>query len=121
MIGVRTHGIEQRLAHVEHGTIEHEGVRVLLGDELGDLVGEARGEHVIAVIAQRERQQLGDLGGVVDEQNARQITSFVLRPWSVVRPRSLVRPRSVVRGARKDEGPGTRDGRTKDQGLSTKD
>src|SRR5882762_8300973 len=72
VIRVITHGVEERLAHIVDGTIEHEGIGALLNDELINGGGIAGGENVVAAVAQRKRQQLGDFRRVVDEQDAPQ-------------------------------------------------
>src|SRR6266481_9852116 len=70
VIRVITHGVEERLAHIVDGTIEHEGIGALLNDQLIDSGGIAGGENVVAAVAQRKRQQFGDFRRIVDEQDA---------------------------------------------------
>src|ERR1019366_6547818 len=61
--------IEERFTHVEGGAIEHERVGALLDKSLADRDGVAGGDDFVPVVAEREGQQFGDLGRVVDEQN----------------------------------------------------
>src|SRR3981189_581145 len=72
VIRIITHGVEERLALVIDGTIEHESIGALLNDELINGGGIAGGENVVAAVAKRKRQQLGDFRCVVDEQEAPQ-------------------------------------------------
>ena len=80
MSRVVSHHIEERFAHVEGGTIEHERVGALVDDPLADRDGVAGGDDVVPAVAQREGQQLGDLGRVVDEQNASRRVHFLPEP-----------------------------------------
>ena len=77
MSRVVSHHVEERFAHVEGGTIEHERVGALIDDPLADRDGVAGGDDVVPVVAQREGQQFGDLGRVVDEQNASRSRSLL--------------------------------------------
>src|SRR5208337_5181519 len=72
MIGVVTHGVEERFAHVEGGTVEHNGVGAVLQNQLVDGRGISRSEDLVAEVTQRKRQELGNLRRVVDQQDARQ-------------------------------------------------
>ena len=70
--GVRrivAHHIEERFAHLEDGTIEDERVGTLLDDPFIDSVREAGGDHVVPVVAQRKREQFGDLWCVINEED----------------------------------------------------
>ena len=69
--GLAPEGVEERLAHVERREVEDDGVRAGAGRELSDRGGEARRDDVEAAVPERERQELGDLGRVVDEEDAR--------------------------------------------------
>ena len=64
------HGVEQHLRHVERRAVEDERVGPPGGDQIADARIEARHRDLVAVIAERERQQLRDLRRVVDQQNA---------------------------------------------------
>src|SRR6185503_6130138 len=61
--------VEERLAHLVDRAVEDERIGALVGEMLVDRGREAGGNHAIAAVAQRERQQLGNLGGVVDEED----------------------------------------------------
>src|SRR6266705_6179 len=66
VIRVVTHGVEERLAHVEGGTVEHERIGSLLQNQLVD------------EITKRKGQKLGNLRRVVDEQDAAQSVRYFL-------------------------------------------
>src|SRR5208337_3223709 len=70
VIRMVTHGVEERLAHVEGGAVEHERVGALLENQLVDSDGVSRCADLVAVVTQRKRQQLGYLRRVVNEQDA---------------------------------------------------
>jgi hypothetical protein len=70
MLGMIAHDVEQRFAHVEHRAIEHDGVGVFVGNELVDGRRESGGRHLVAAVAERKRQELGDLGRVVNQDYA---------------------------------------------------
>src|ERR1019366_1178636 len=72
VIWMVTYGVEERLAHVEDRTVKHERIGALLQEQLVDSKGIAGGEDIVAAVAQRKRQQLGDFRRVVNEQDAPQ-------------------------------------------------
>src|SRR5262245_51555951 len=61
--------VEERLAHLVDGAVEDERIGARIGETLVDGGGEAGGDHAVAAVAQRERQQLGDLRSVIDEED----------------------------------------------------
>ncbi len=78
VIRVVTHGVEERLAHVEGGTVEHERIGSLLQNQLVDGVDISRCEDLVAEITKRKGQKLGNLRRVVDEQDAAQSVRYFL-------------------------------------------
>jgi hypothetical protein len=78
VIRVVTHGIEERLAHVEGGTIEHERVGVVFQNQFVDGYSKSRRENLVAQVTQRKREKLGYLRRVVDEQDAAQAYPYFL-------------------------------------------
>src|SRR4029077_11231576 len=58
VIRVVAHGVEERLAHVVHGTVEDQRIGALLHDQLVHGVGKARGEDFEAAVLQSDRQKL---------------------------------------------------------------
>ncbi len=78
VIRVVTHGVEERLAHVEGGTVEHERIGSLLQNQLVDGVGISRCEDLVAEITKRKGEKLGNLRRVVDEQDAAQSVRYFL-------------------------------------------
>jgi len=52
VIRVMTHGVEERLAHVEGGTIEHERIGMVFQNQLVDGYGKSRCENFVAQITQ---------------------------------------------------------------------
>jgi len=77
MIRMLPYSVEQRLAHFVTGTIEHYRIGAMLNDQLADAGSVSRREDFIAKVAQRERQQLGNLRRIVDQQNAAQAFYFL--------------------------------------------
>jgi len=76
--GMAAHAVEERLAHLEGGAVEHERIGALLLNQLVDCGTVTRREDRVAEITQREREQLGDLRRVVDEQDAAQSYAYFL-------------------------------------------
>jgi hypothetical protein len=74
------HRVKERLAHIVSGAVEHYRLSAMLIDELIHGVAVSRGKYFVAVIAQRERQQLSDLRRVVNEQDAPQASYFFAGP-----------------------------------------
>src|ERR1039458_2179670 len=72
VIRMVTHGVEERLAHVVGGAVEHERIGALLENQLVDGDGVSRCKDLVAAVTQRKCQQLGNLRRVVDEQDAAQ-------------------------------------------------
>ena len=72
VIRVMPHRVEERFAHLESATVEHEGVGALLQNQFVDGSGISGCEDFVAAVTQRKRQQLGNLRRVVDEQDAAQ-------------------------------------------------
>jgi hypothetical protein len=60
------HRVEQHLGHVVGGAVEHQRIRLMLVDQLADRRIESDGRDLVAVIAERERQQLRNLRRVID-------------------------------------------------------
>ena len=52
----------------------------LIDDQLVDRVGKAAGDDLVPAIAQRKREQLGDLGGVVDQKDPSSAVHFLAAP-----------------------------------------
>jgi hypothetical protein len=77
VILVFANGVEERLAHIENRTIEHERIGALLHKQIVDVSGVPGGENVVAAIAQCKRQQFGDFRRVVDKQDAPQPYYFL--------------------------------------------
>src|SRR6516165_10355687 len=61
--------VEERLAHVEGGAVEHKGISAVLNNQLMDGGGISRSKDLVATVAERKGQELGNLGRVVDEQD----------------------------------------------------
>ena len=80
MSRVVSYRVEQRLAHLEDRTIEHERVGALVGDQLTDCVRVAGGDDFVPTVTQGEGQQLSNLWRVVDEQNASRCVHFLPEP-----------------------------------------
>jgi len=80
VIWVVPHRIEQRFAHVEGGTVEHEGIGALFKNQFIYALGISRGEDAVAAVPQRKRQKLGNLGRIVDEQDAVQPNLILAGP-----------------------------------------
>jgi len=72
MIRMVTHAVEQRLAHIVGGAVEHEHIGMLLENQLVDSRSISLCESLVAAVTQRKRQKLGNLRRVVDEQDAAQ-------------------------------------------------
>src|SRR5271165_4597680 len=72
VVRVVTHVVEERLAHVEGGTVEHECIGAVLLNQFVDGVGKSGCEDLVAEVTQCKRQELGNLRRVVDEQDAGQ-------------------------------------------------
>src|SRR5262245_38693638 len=70
VVRVAAHAVEHRFAHLEHRAVEDQRVRPLVCDEVVDLAGEAAGDDLVAVIAERKGQQLRDLRRVVDKEDS---------------------------------------------------
>jgi len=87
--------VEQRLAHVEGGAIEDERVGAFLGDSLANRDGVPGRGDVVPAVAEREAQQLGDLGRVVDEENAAPCVHVVPGPAAGSRSNTHTRPPAV--------------------------
>ena len=72
VIRVIPHRVEERFAHLESATVQHQGVGALLQNQFVDGSGISRCQDLVAAVTQRKRQQLGNLRRVVDEQDAAQ-------------------------------------------------
>lgn len=72
MIRMVTHAVEQRLAHIIGGAVEHERIGMLLENQLVDCRGISLCENLVAAVTQRKCQKLGNLRRVVNEQDAAQ-------------------------------------------------
>ena len=67
MIGIIAHGVEERLAHVVCGAVEHHRIGVVLDHQFVDGRREPFRAHLVAAITQGEGQELGNLGRIVNE------------------------------------------------------
>lgn len=70
VIGMVTHGVKQRLAHVVSGAVEHQRIGMMLLNALVNRGVIPFRKNLVAAVAQGKRQQLGNLRRVVDEENA---------------------------------------------------
>jgi len=76
MIWAVPHGIEQRFAHLQCRTVDHQRIGALFRDQIVDGLRKSRREDLVAEIAQRKRQKLGNLRRIVDEQYAAQASRY---------------------------------------------
>jgi len=67
MLGIITHSIKQRLAHIVRGAVQHDSVGVLFHSQLIDCVRISLGTNLVAAVAQCKRQQLGNLRRIVND------------------------------------------------------
>src|SRR5271156_5688732 len=72
MIRMMTQGVEECFAHGIGGTIQHERIGDVLPNQFVDGSRASLCEDLVAGVPQRNRQKLGDLPCVVDEQDAAQ-------------------------------------------------
>jgi len=72
MVGVVTHGIEQRLAHIIRSAIQHQRYGLLRNNQFVDADVVSLREDLEARVALGKRQQLGNLRRVVDKQDTLQ-------------------------------------------------
>ena len=78
MIRMIAHRVEDRLAHIVSGAIQHDRVGALLYNEIVDASCVPGGIDIVAMIAQREREQFGNFRSVVNQQDAMQSISYFL-------------------------------------------
>jgi hypothetical protein len=75
VIGMVTHGVEQRLAHIIRSAIQDQRFGLLRNNQFVDADVVTVCENFKARIAQRKGQQLGNLRRVVNKQDALQAYS----------------------------------------------
>jgi hypothetical protein len=78
VIRVMTDGIEERLAHIEGGTIEHQRIGVVFQNQFVDADRKSRCKNLVTQVTQRKRKKLGNLRRIVDEQDAAQAYPYFL-------------------------------------------
>jgi hypothetical protein len=67
MVRVVTQAVEECLAHIEGGTVQHDSIGALLCNQLIDGRGVSCCDDLMSPVTQRKGQQLGNLRRVVDE------------------------------------------------------